>query len=50
MKRNLKKQLTQEQIIKKLKEAGVHLTNNFDLSQPVSSYPIGKDKRELVIK
>ncbi|WP_155594216.1 hypothetical protein [Clostridium tyrobutyricum] len=50
MKRHLNKQLTQEQIIEKLKDAGVRLTNNFDLSQPNSSYPIGKDKRELVIK
>ena len=30
----MKKQLTQEQIIKKLEEAGVKLTKNFDLSQP----------------
>jgi len=45
----MKKQLTQEQIIKKLEKAGVRLTKNFDLNQPNCSYPIGKDKRILTI-
>lgn len=45
----MKKQLTQEQIVKELEEAGVKLTKNFDLSQPNCSYPLGKDKRVLTI-
>lgn len=45
----MKKQLTQEQIIKKLEEVGVKLTKDFDLSQPNCSYPLGRDKRILTI-
>ena len=45
----MKKQLTQEQIVKELEEAGVKLTKNFDLSQPNCSYPLGKDKCVLTI-
>lgn len=45
----MKKQLSQEQIIKELEKAGVKLTKNFDLNQPNCSYPLGKDKRILTI-
>lgn len=45
----MKKQLTQEQIVKELEKAGVKLTKSLDLSQPNCSYPLGKDKRILII-